>query len=237
MHHRRGTRRQRYRGVAAAQRDRPGDRPCRAQPLLGGPVGQQGGLRLASRGREPPAGGGTGRGAVVAHHHLGALAAGYQGAGRPVDVDHHLAKAGQREHQRIVDLGQQPPGQLVGRAVPQRQDHRGLVPVGWTALRRKRQPEHRDRAAAPHQLLGERRDLRHQCVRVGTRPAHPAGAGDERWLVGDREYGGESDAEAPDRPGAVSRLADARSVDSASTPAASSGAPVLAATQLDPRAG
>jgi hypothetical protein len=64
---------------------------------------------------------------------------------------------------------------------------------------------------------------------LGEGPADAAVPPDEGGFVGHGDDGGEADAETADRAVGASRFAEARSVESDSTPVASSGAPVLAA--------
>lgn len=217
--------------------DGPGDRPVRAQPLLDGPVGEQVGGEVAVRGGAAPAGDAV---AGVGDHGEVAVGAAAHGAGRVVaDLDDDLLQAGQGEQQGVVDAVQQPLGEVGGGGVAQRQDDGGVVRVGGGALggegsRSSGTCPSRRRISSPRPGL---------CRAVSCARSR-ASARDQRTppcrptTAGSSVTASTAAKPTPNRPTArsgVSRLAEARSVDSDSTPAASSGAPVFAATRTPSR--
>ena len=109
-----------------------------------------------------------------------------------------LGQPRQREQERVVDLGEQPAGEVGGGRVAQGQHHRGVEPGLGRAVVGVRQPEQRDVATAARELVGEGRYGEDCRLRVGERPAHATGRRGDPRLVGDSEHGGEPDAEAPD---------------------------------------
>ncbi|NDU76945.1 hypothetical protein GWI34_30625 [Actinomadura sp. DSM 109109] len=123
----------------------------------------------------------------------------------PVDVDLHVLKGGQRQHEGRPDLPELPPHRL-DRRVPQRQPHDRVEPRRHRGrpLQRERQPQQRHVPAAPVQLAGQARNPLDQAPGPLGRPldARRAGraardAGRDGRGVGHRDDGGEAHPEAP----------------------------------------
>ncbi len=114
-------------------------------------------------------------------------------------LDDHFVQAGQREQQRVVHGGQQPGGQVLGGGVAQGQHDDGVVPLGCGALGGQREAQQRYVAVTAAQLVPEPRGadggLAGQFAGLGQGPADTAVAAEHGRFVGDREDGGEPDAE------------------------------------------
>ena len=112
-----------------------------------------------------------------------------------LDLHHDLGQGGQRQQQRIVDVGEQRARQVGGGGVAQRQPHRRVEAGHRRGGRRPRQPQHRQLAGATTGLVGERLDLGDGgASQVGV-PADRAAGGGDLGGVGHGQYGGEADPE------------------------------------------
>ncbi|WP_139316098.1 hypothetical protein [Cellulosimicrobium sp. CUA-896] len=170
----------------------------------------------------------------------------------PGVVDDDLRERGQGEQHRVAHPGELGAHRRERRVVAQlRLDH-GVEPVRDRHRGRERQAQDGQAVAAPRDLRGERGDVADDGVEGGARARErePDGsvAGADADVVGDGAQRGEPHAEPSDRPavaragavvagsrargstaGGASAVADARIAARDATPAASSGAPVLAA--------
>lgn len=207
----------------------------RPQPLLDGPAGEEFGGERPVRGRRTPAGRTVSR---VLHDDEVALGAAADRAGR-VRLDHDLLEPGEGEEESVVDGVQEALGEVGGGGVAQREDDDGVVGVGRGALGGERESQQRDMAVAAADLVAESgtvpRRVGGVLAGLGEGPADPAVPADDGGFVGDGEHGGEADAEAADRAVLVVALGGGPQGGEDSTPAASSGAPVLAATRTPSR--
>ena len=160
-------------------------------------------------------------------------------------VDHDLGQRRQRQQQRGPGLGQQPRDQPDGGGVAQRQLDRGREAVRRQLVRpviiengSRSTGTCPPRAASSPASAGTPGHQRP--VRSRDQPTDPVA----EWMRGASLTATTAANPTPNRPtvaagrrvrAVASRLLEARSVDSASTPAASSGAPVLAATSVPSR--
>ncbi|CAM5703595.1 hypothetical protein STENM327S_02857 [Streptomyces tendae] len=172
----------------------------RAQPFLHGPVGEEVGGERAVRGGGAPAGDAL---PGVLHDGQGVLGAAGEGARLVARLDHHLRQARQGEQQGVVHTVQEAFGEVGGGRVAQRQDDGRVVRGGGAALCGERQPQQRDVAVAPPDLVAEPGavpgGVGGQVAGLGQGPADPAVPADHGGLVGDGQDGGEADPEPADR--------------------------------------
>ncbi len=199
---------QRLRRTGPVHRDGPGHRPVRAGALLGRAVGEQLGRGGAGQRHGLPDGLHRSVGERDGGDAVRLLVGGGTGqhAGAVGRLHHDLGQARQGEQQRVVDVGEQAAGQVLGGGVPQREDDDGVVPVRRGPLGRERQAQQRHMALAAAQLLDQARPGLGQRVRLGERPADAAVRTQHGGLVGDGQHGGEADAEAADGRGLVRAL-------------------------------
>ena len=191
--------------LAGAARQRPGDLPASLAALLDGTVRDQ------REGDLPGA----------AHHPPPVLDVGDPAHGGVVDLDEDLGETGQGEQQRVPD-GDQLCGHVLHRGViPERQHDRRLVTRRRVAGVREREPEHRQRAVAVRDLLGESvasdgaragRDVRRGqpgqgVARAGQGELHRPRRGQDPDLVGHGADGGEPDPEPAHHAGRAGRPA------------------------------